>query len=247
MNKKILVLSLVAALAFSRCNTNENKQSKDPFGLVNSYKINVPEPSGLSFAADNKALYTVSDKTNMIYKLSLDGKLIEKINTTAEDLEGIVFDNTDTSIWIADERKRNLLNVDLKGKTLKSLNLDIASKKKNSGIEGLTINKNTGNLLCLNEKKPGLLIEADKNGKILKTDNLDFAKDYSGVYHDAQTDNLWIVSDKSMTITRLNTKGKIEYTYQTEIESMEGIVLDTKNRLMYIVSDELEKLFVFKY
>ncbi len=189
----------------------------------------------------------MSDNTNNIYKISLDGKLIEEIKCSAEDLEGIVFDDTDKSIWLADERKRNLIHINLKGETLKEFHLDIKTKKENSGIEGLTVNKKTGNLLCLNEKKPGLLIETDKNGNILETHKLKFAKDYSGIYHDANTNKLWIISDKSMTITRLDAQGNIEHTYQTDIESMEGVVIDSKKRLMYIVSDELERLFVFKY
>ncbi len=236
---------LIILIIVSACNTADT--NKDAFDLVNSYKINVPEPSGLSFAADNKSLYTVSDRTNKIYRISLEGKLIEKINCTAEDLEGIVFDNLDTSIWLADERKRRLINVNLQGKTLKSIDLNIEAQNNNSGLEGLTINKNTGNFLCLNEKKPGLLIETDKSGNILKTHKLDFAKDYSGAYHDAHTNKLWIVSDKSMTITRFDAKGNTEHSYQTDIESMEGIVVDSQNRLMYIVSDDLGRLFIFKY
>ncbi len=244
MNHNTILLILISIIA-GACNTADTK--KDAFDLVNSYKISVPEPSGLSFAADNKSLYTVSDRTNKIYRISLEGKLIEEINCTAEDLEGIVFDNSGTNIWLADERKRRLINVDLQGKTLKTFDLKIDSKKKNSGIEGLTINKNTGYLLCLNEKKPGLLIKVDKTGNIAETHKLDFAKDYSGVFHDAHTNKLWIVSDKSMTITRFDANGKIEHTYQTDIESMEGIVVDSQKRLIYVVSDELERLFIFKY
>ncbi len=215
--------------------------------LINSYKIDVPEPSGLSFDANQEALFTVSDKTNNIYKLSLEGKLLKTIECDADDLEGITYSKTDNTIWIADERKRKLKQLNIDGNTLKSFKIKVKAKKKNAELEGLTINNLSGNLLCLNEKKPGLLIETNQNGEVLEKHKLDFAKDYSGIYHDAETNNLWIVSDKSMTITQCDMKGNILNNYQTDIESMEGIVVDSNKKLIYVVSDELQKLFVFQY
>ncbi len=213
--------------------------------ILYSFDIDVPEPSGLSFGESRDVLYTVSDRTSKIYKLSLDGKVLGEIECDADDLEGVAYDKSDNSLWIADEGKRKLKKVDLQGETIESFKLKIKSKHKNSGIEGLTIDNKNNNLLCLNEKKPGLLIKTDKQGNILEKHKLKFAKDYSGIFYDEHTDKLWVVSDKSMTISRLDIQGNVEESYQTQIESMEGIAVDTQNMLIYVVSDELEKLFVF--
>ncbi len=243
---KILIQVLIILL-ISACSTGGSGSKQKQLELLNSFKIKVPEPSGLSFGANNMELFTVSDKTNKIYKMTLKGEVLSEIECDATDLEGIAYNNVDTSIWIAEERNRRLIQLNLKGETLKSIKLDIEANKKNSGIEGLSINHNNGNIFCVNEKNPGLLIKLNKDCNILETHKLDFAKDYSGVYHDAYNDKLWIISDKSMTITRFDNKGKIEHQYQTDIESMEGIVVDSKNKLIYIVSDELERLFIFNY
>ena len=39
--------------------------------LINSYDLDVPEPSGLSFGTDKNTLLTVSDHTNQVYELDL--------------------------------------------------------------------------------------------------------------------------------------------------------------------------------
>ncbi len=245
LSQHLTLISIALSLLISSCGAGSKKES---FKLLTSYKIDVPEPSGLSFGADNSVLYTVSDRTNEIYKLSLKGEILANIPTEAKDLEGISYCRTDNTIWLADERERKLLKVNLEGKTLKSVNLNLTeSTKKNSGIEGLTIDYKTGNMFCLNEKKPGLLIKTDNNGTVLEKNKLDFAGDYSGVYHDAKTNELWIISDKSMTITRFDSQGNLMHTFQTDVKSMEGIVVNSQDKIIYIVSDELERLFVFAY
>ncbi len=245
MNKQTVIFATLISLFLIACNSDDNSEGE--FTLLSSYDIEVPEPSGLSFTADKRSLYTVSDKTNKIYQLSLTGELIQAIDCNAEDLEGITFNGNDTTIWVAQERDREIMQLNMKGETLQKFKLDIEKRKKNSGIEGLTINTKNGEMFCLNEKKPGLLIKFNQNGEILDNKKLDFAKDYSGIYHDAKTKKLWIVSDKSKTITLLDKKGKVEKSYETDVKSMEGIVVNSKKRLIYVVSDKLEKLFIFKY
>lgn len=230
---------------FQNCERNSNDSAYESLKLISSYELDVPEPSGLSFTAGQVALYTVSDQTNKIYKISFQGKLLSTINCEGTDLEGICFNSLENNIWVVEERTRSLLNTDLQGNTLQRISLDISAQDENKGLEGITLNAANGHFFCVNEANPGLLIELDENQQIINETVLNFAADYSGIFYDNETDNLWIVSDESSTITRCDLKGTTEKTYHLGINKAEGIVVDSKNNLVYVVSDSAEKLYVF--
>ena len=70
--KRIPVIAFVLFLAVS-CQKNETADPviEIPVGtleLIDSYEVDVPEPSGLSFGPDNETLLTVSDHTNQVYE-----------------------------------------------------------------------------------------------------------------------------------------------------------------------------------
>ena len=226
--------------------TNE-KTNKQLLKKVAEYNLDVPEPSGLSFYADSNALFTISDKTNKIYKISLKGELLSIINCEASDLEGICYDTINKSIWVAEERNRKLINFDIQGNIIKEISLKIQTNDDNKGIEGLTINLQNRHIYCVNEGKPGLLIELDENQQKINEYELKFAKDYSGIFYDNKINKLWIISDKSKTITKCDLEGNALETYNLGIKKAEGVVVDSKNKLMYIVSDKKEKLYIFEY
>jgi len=254
----IIFIAFLFFLSFYACNgENEKKKEKEvenkeeisikSLNKVASYKIDVPEPSGLSFSEDDEVLYTVSDKTNKIYKISTKGELISIIDCKASDLEGICYDTNNKFIWIAEERNRKIVKLDTKGNIIDGKSLEIQANDENKGIEGITINKKNGYTYCVNEGKPGLLIELDENQKKINEYELNFAEDYSGIFYDSEIDKVWIISDKSKTITKCDLKGNEIETYKLGIKKAEGVVVDSKNKLIYVVSDKKEKLYVFEY
>lgn len=229
------------------CNSNKSEQVYSSLNLINSYKLNVAEPSGLSFASGNLALYVVSDNSNKVYKISFEGEILAELSYVGSDLEGICYDSESSSIWIAEERDRKIVNLDLQGNIIKVLSVNVDIRKENKGIEGISINSKTGNLFVLNESNPSVLLKLGSSQQILKEYSLNFANDYSGVFYDELSDNLWIISDESSTLTKCDLEGNPLETFRIGINKAEGIVVDSKNNKIYIVSDSDNKLYVYSF
>jgi uncharacterized protein YjiK len=98
----------------------------------------------------------------------------------------------------------------------------------------------------INEKKPRALYVVDKDGKIVNEFKLNFAKDFSGLSYEKRSDRVWIISDENSEVFLCNIQGEILRRYSINIEQIEGIAIDEENSLIYLVSDPLEKLYVFK-
>jgi len=81
--------------------------------LIGEYTLSIPEPSGLTFHHNYARLWTVSDNTNHIYAISLDGNVLQELRYEGNDLEGIVFDSTGNSLWVVEEQLREVVQVGL--------------------------------------------------------------------------------------------------------------------------------------
>lgn len=241
----VLALFLSATLLIS-CNDDEEHSIKTLY-LSSSYDLDVPEPSGLSFSSGKEALYTVSDDTNDIYKITFKGKLLSTLNCNANDLEGVTYDSENKNLWVVEEGNRILLKCDLQGNILTETKLTIPGASENKGLEGITFNATNGHIYCLNEASPGLLIELDENQQLINEYSLNFADDYSGIFHDSRTDSIWIISDKSSTISKCDLEGNATDTYKLGINKAEGVVVDSDNNKIYVISDSAEKLYVFNF
>ncbi len=241
------LLIMFLSIFFIFCEKNKDETNTKSLELKNSYNLDVLEPSGLSFSSGNAALYTVSDNTNNVYEITFQGTLLSTINCDADDLEGVTYDAENKNIWVVEERNRKLLKLDLQGNILKEITLNISGNDENKGLEGLTFNSTNKHFYCLNEANPGLLIELDENQQKINEYNLNFAEDYSGIFYDKKTDKIWIVSDKSSTINRCDLEGNKIETYNLGIDKAEGVVVDSDNNKIYVVSDSEEKLYVFEF
>jgi len=239
-------LFFIFGILLSGIACQDSETSEPALKLLSSYDLDVPEPSGLSFTAGNVALYTVSDETGNYYKITLQGKLLGKTSCNGIDLEGITYDETTETLWLIEEGARALVNVDLQGNVLKRKTLDIPAYSSNNGLEGITLNTDNGHIFCLNEKNPSLLLELDENLTIINEYNLGFANDYSGIFYDSLEKVLWIVSDESSSVNKCDLTGKLIETYHIGVNQAEGIVVDSKNAKLYVVSDSAEKLYVFE-
>ena len=215
--------------------------------LIGQFALSIPEPSGLSFSASGSSLYTVSDETNKIYNISKTGSILNIIDFTGNDIEGISLDRDNGQIWVVEERDRKVIKLTADGTPTSECQLQIEQNDANSGLEGIAINQIDKSLYVLNEKNPGLLLELDSNGKILKETNLRFASDYSGIFHDELNDQLWILSDQSRTINRSRTDGVLIESFNINVTQAEGIAVNSTEQLIYVVSDATENLYVFKY
>ena len=223
--------------------TSCDDHKKADLELKASYKIDVSEPSGLSINDSGTELYTVSDKTSIVYKLSLTGDVIETIDFKGSNLEG-VSTYTENKLLLAEESKKKIIVLDmLKGKSSKH---KIAYKNydRNSGIEGVTFDKNSNTIFILNEKNPGKLIRLQNDFSVLAEYDLSFAADYSGIFYENSSNQLWILSDQNRTVNKCTLSGELIESFRIKVSQPEGIAV-TDNHI-YIVCDEKAKLYVFK-
>ena len=125
--------------------------------LEASYKIKVSEPSGLSINDLGTELYTVSDKTSKVYKLSPKGKVIQTFDFKGSNLEG-VSTYTENKLLLAEESTKRIVVLDMVTGASSKHKIKYKNNDKNSGIEGVTFDNNSNTIFILNEKKPGKLI-----------------------------------------------------------------------------------------
>jgi len=213
--------------------------------LIESFDLDVPEPSGLTLNADRTALYVVSDPPdNGIYKISLEGELLVKFDYRGVDLEGIAYDLRDSTLWVIEETQYKLIHLDTTGKEIGYYSTDFTGDHQN-GLEGICYNQSVHSLVLINEKKPRVLIILDSLFSESKPLQMDFADDFSGICHDDSTGNYLIVSDESEQLIIINFASDEIEKYRLEIPKAEGVAYDPKKKLVYIVSDSKEKLYVF--
>jgi len=226
------------------CNDqNEAVPVNDALELNASYKINVLEPSGLAVSREGNALYTVSDNTAQIYKLSTTGNVIQTFDYVGNDLEG-VSTFTGNKLLLAEERTKEIVVFDIETGSYLKHRINYKNSDENSGIEGVTYNSTDGTIFILNEKNPGILIRLRADFSIIAAYELDFASDYSGIFYDSSSNSLWIVSDQNKTINKCTLTGELVKAYSTSVTQAEGIAIANDN--IFVVSDAEAKLFVFK-
>ena len=208
--------------------------------ILDSYEMSIYEPSGLSYSSDKKSFYTVSDR-GMVYQISLTGNTIRELSFTGDDLEGITVDPLTSDIYICEEGKGDLVKLNSEGIEQSSYN--ILNNPGNTGLEGLTYNKNLDEFYMLKEMSEGLLIKYSANNNTITQIKLDFAHDYSGIYYNNISNKLWIVSDESKTLTQCTLEGIKIKSYELPISGVEGIVVNDDETVAYVVSDPNNKLY----
>lgn len=236
----VIGLLILAYFTFFRDSVNNEQKVLKP---INSIELKVPEPSGLYFDNLNNILYTVSDETSKIYLLNLHGNVLDSISVDGFDLEGISKLNDSTLVTIL-ERDRKVVFISDSGKSIFSFKINI-NGELNKGLEGITVNKQLKRIYILNEKEPGVLFICNYDGTLVNKIKLNFCSDYSGIDYVKNTNELWMVSDESQKVIVCNMNGEVLRMYKTNIEQVEGIAIDYENKLLYLISDPLNKLYIY--
>ena len=227
------------------CNDDEIVKiiSEDTLELFATYKIDVLEPSGLTINETGTILYTVSDNTGSIYKLSTEGAILKTYNINGDDLEGVSI-YKENKLLLAEERTKQIVEYDLGSGSILRHSISYENKDDNSGIEGVAFKENDGSTFILNEKNPGKLFRLRADFSIIVEYDLNFASDYSGIFYDISTNNLWILSDQNKTLNRCTLQGVLIEKYPIAVKQAEGVAIT--NDKVYIVSDAEAKLYVYK-
>ena len=211
---------------------------------VASYFIAAPEPSDLAIDDTGRVLWTVSDKTGRVYELGVDGHVVRTLGFVGEDLEGIAYDRSNRTLWVAEETRREIVHLDREGAVLSRHRLDLTGEP-NSGLEGICFDA-AGRLFALNEKRPGLFLEIDEHRAIVARREITFAGDYSGMTYEPRRDAFWIVSDQSCALYLWSPKSGVLAKYALPFQKAEGVAVDHESGRIYIVSDEENQLYVYR-
>ncbi len=236
---------LLLTLSQYKCNTNRQESPiPEKLSLQKMTPINVPEPSGLALSFDGKNFWTVGDSDSKVYKLDFNGNVIKSFVINGEDLEGIsVIDSIHLAVIL--ERTREVVIVDTSGKEVKRKQFDLKGRL-NEGLEGICFDVNKNFFYLLNEKRPGLLIKTDSSFNEIFRKELKLAKDYSDIFFSQADNTLWILSDESNKIIQTDLEGKMIKEYHIKVQQPEGLVVDYKNKRVFIVSDKKEEFYEFK-
>lgn len=248
----IITLLLISCVDKTSSDTTDNGGEQE-LELINVFDVAVSDPSGLAIDTDGVHLWTVSDDPGKgMYKITKQGIVVKHAPFNSDDLEGIVVDPTNNTLWVVEERLREVLNVSREGVVLSRTKLEIEANRPNDGLEGITIHPETLDFYVLNEKNPRLLIRLNRELEIQETvpmdyDGIFFMGDVAGITYDEVEDVLWIISDESRKIVVIDMEYNPIRMYRTGIVKGEGIAVDPHNRRLYAVCDRESLLYVFGY
>jgi len=236
------VVRLLGAVGFSLITSCIPKSFEvDDSMIMETYSLlPIYEPSGLSFSPNKDFMYTVSDRGEL-YAISFTGKKLMELPYTGEDFEGVTVNKNNGNIFLVKERKGQLVELTSKGELIKTY--DVIGDSGNSGLEGLTYDSKRDIFYMLKEKSPGELITYSLKNGVISKKKLAFALDYSGIFYNNATDNLWIVSQESHTLSKCTLSGSVIESYSLPNSSIEGIVVNDEETIAFIVSDHDNKLF----
>ncbi len=244
--QSINIVFLIFAL--TNCKVEDSATEPEPnpssFAKLAEYQTDVPEPSGLTLDDKGKFLWTVSDNTNRVYKLDLQGNTRKILDYTGDDLEGIVFDYRDNTLWLAEERLRELVHIDTNGAELGRFRIENLEGSGNSGIEGVCLNSDAV-FAVLNEKDPALWAKLDSSFYAFDVTPITSVDDLSGITFYG-SNNYLIVSDQSQKLILWSTNNEILSEYSLDYEKAEGVAYDSLTSKIYIVSDKTGKLYVYR-
>jgi uncharacterized protein YjiK len=213
--------------------------------LIESYELDVTEPSGLCFGPENKTLLTVSDNTNKVYELDLKGKVLRTLDYTGKDLEGVAYNPGENVIAVAEEADREVTLINYtSGQKIETYKIDISFGADNSGLEGISYNLNNKLYYIVNETNPDLMVVWNPVSGIINKDQLDFASDYSGICADAAHSLLWIVSDQSERVYKCDYNANVLLQFELDELKFEGIAI--QDDLIYLVNDATAELNVYQ-
>lgn len=240
---KYLLILCSIFLLISACSTEDSIPTTPSFDLVLLEEINigVSEPSDLAYDVDSNCLWTVSDNTNRIYKLDLEGHIIEELTYVGEDLEGIFYDENTQTLWIAEEGSSQIVNVSLTGAEIQRHSLPITTGT-NSGLEGICLNS-SGNICLVKEKDPGKYYRLNSNFAVAYDLELDFAGDYAAITFDAERECFWIVSDQNQRVYLWTETQGVTNQFSLPFSKPEGICLIPNSSILYFVSDSENMLY----
>ncbi|MCE4069054.1 MULTISPECIES: SdiA-regulated domain-containing protein [Pseudomonas] len=228
--------------------------------------------SALTYDPDRQTLFTVTNKQNELVELSLEGKVLRKIELHGfGDTEAIEYISRNVYV-ITDETHQRLIRVEL-GDDTRELRIEDAQQLAlalgrggNSGFEGLAYDSVGKRLFVAKERKPVHIYEvrgfpyeqSEQPIAVHVVEDLQhnrnlFVRDLSSLQYDERSGHLLALSDESRLVLELSADGEPISSLsllrgmsglRRSVPQAEGIAMDDQGTL-YLVS-EPNLFYVFK-
>ena len=235
---------------------SKNYEHTKVFKVIPEIKKNL---SGITYSPKTDTLFAITNSPRYIYELNKNGEFLREIELSGfkdtEDLTHI----KDVIFAILDEKDDTFYIFNIYNHTTKIL-LDDYIKKftysvknfENFGLEGITYDIKNDKFYIVNERNPkkvisikGIMEETPIYIKIKNeiSNNNSYLGDFSAVYFDNKKDELFILSDESSLLSKLDKFGNfIDFLdlYPSinipQITSIEGMTRDNDGTI-YIVGE----------
>jgi uncharacterized protein YjiK len=202
-------------------------------------KLGIEQPSGIAYHAAADELLVVSDEEERIFALDpRTAKVLREIELKDDDRdrEGVAVRPTDPpQLLVAAERSRRVLCYGMDGTLLDDVGVPVTGSE-NAGLEGITVDVDTGRVFVVHEKDPRALLELDDALRLVAVHGMAELSDLSGLCFEA--DGLWVVSDESKKLARyeLSERGlSLKRTWKLGHRRAEGIAV--AGDLIYVLFD----------
>jgi len=238
--RSLFICCLLFACATSTA-TNP-KERKAQLTLLSSRQVDISEPSGLAIDPSG-TLWAVGNNPEFVYRLRDEGRVVDTLAYVGDDLEGIVFDPSDSTLWIVEEKRREVVHLNLDGNVLQRRKIELDGKS-NNGLEGICIDS-VGDLYILNEQKPGLFIELNTNFSIKEEHRLDFAADYSGLAYDPLRESFWVLSHQNSELFLWNGSEGVLSSHSIPATKAEGVTINSASTRLYIIDETDQMLYIY--
>ncbi|MES2868889.1 MAG: SdiA-regulated domain-containing protein [Pseudomonadota bacterium] len=228
--------------------------------------------SALTYDPLRKSLFTVTNKKSELVELSLDGRVVRRIQLIGfGDTEAVEFVSANTYV-IIDERQQRLIKVVVDDETTvldavdsEQLTLGI-NREGNKGFEGLAYDSIGKRLFVAKERDPMRIYEVrgfpDDAAQQLGATHVEtnpqrdarlFVRDLSSLDFDERSGHLLALSDESKLLLELDENGRAistlslkkgQHGLKKSVPQAEGIATDDEGTV-YVVS-EPNLFYVFK-
>lgn len=228
------------------------------------------EVSGLSLS-ENGGFWAVSDNAPWLFRLDDAAKIRQQASLRAErGLEGVASFAAGGRILAVREDTSEILEVAQDGRITRhpllemegaeSLVAPFAQSDSNDGLEGITIDPETGTVFVIKEREPRLLIEiAPDFGHVRRIVPLTSAAgfvseqakddrlDVSGLAWDGLRQGLWITSDTGKAIyffdlATITARGwtliRDSNGKSRRVSNAEGVALSADGQTIFVVTDD---------
>jgi uncharacterized protein YjiK len=241
MFRKILSTFLIIYIVLS-CSEKTTNPPEFELVTINSYDLQIQEPSGLTFGKDYQTLWVVSDLPyGSIYEIDLEGNILHALNFRGDDLEGITYDKTEDVLWAVDEQKNEIIKLSPDQGELERVTIPVQASADH-GLEGISF-ESQNKYWIANEKLPKKLFLLNSDFSIEQEFEPDLAKDYSGLCVNPASGTLWIISDESQLLIKWSPTDGTYEKYDLPMEKAEGIAINHQSGQIFIVSDGEQKLY----